>query len=66
MCIMVTHVCSATTVTERFLILQSIKYLRQQMFSILDSLLKARASATLFKEDAGWRMQSYTHESYIK
>lgn len=50
---MVTHVCSATTVTERFLILQSIKYLRQQMFSILDSLLKARASATLFKEDAG-------------
>ena len=49
MCIMVTHICSAATMNECFLILQSVKYLRQQMFSVLDNLLKVRASTTLRK-----------------
>lgn len=51
MCIMVTHICSAATVNECFLILQSIKYLGQQMFSVLDNFLQVRALATLFQED---------------
>lgn len=49
--IMVTHIYSAATMTECFLLLQSIKYLRQQMFSVLDNFLKVRALVTLFKED---------------
>lgn len=49
---MVTHIYSAAPVNECHLVLQSIKYLRQQMYSVLDNLLKVRASATLFKEDA--------------
>lgn len=48
---MVTHICSAATVNECFLILQSIKYLGQQMFSVLDNFLQVRALATLFQED---------------
>lgn len=52
MCITVTHICSAATINECFLVLQSIKYLRQQMFSILDNVLKVKALATLFKKDS--------------
>lgn len=51
MCVMVTHICSAATVNECSLILQSVKYLGQQMFSVLDNFLKVRALTTLFKED---------------
>lgn len=50
-CIMVTHLCSAATMNECFLLLQSIKYLGQQKFSILDNLLKVRALVTLSEED---------------
>lgn len=65
MCIMVTHICSAATVNESFLILHSIKYLGQQMFSVLDNFLKVGALASLFKEDVRWCVQSCAYERIV-
>lgn len=48
-CVIVTPICSAATVSECFLSLQLIEYLRQQMYSAL--VVKSNALFALFKED---------------